>query len=134
VDWVAATANLWLGSGIGVFGTVGATDTQIEAGEGAGFDVPFIPRTFARAGVTFVHPSRLRFTVAESYIGERAGTVRNVVLEDYWTTDASISWETPDRRLLISATALNLFDAEYRLSPLVSGTGRTFAASLKARF
>jgi tetratricopeptide (TPR) repeat protein len=134
VDWVAATANLWLGSGIGVFGTVGTADTEIVAGEGAGFDVPFIPRNFARAGITFVHPSRLRITLAETYIGERAGTRGTFVLDDYWTTDGSISWETPDRRLLVSATALNLFDTEYRLSPLVSGTGRTFAASLKARF
>jgi hypothetical protein len=134
VDWVAATGHLWLGSGIGVFGTVGATDSAIEEGAGAGFGVPLIPRHFARAGVTVLHPSRVKLTLAETYVGERIGAQGPLVLDDYWTTDASVSWETPDRRLLISATALNLFDAQYRLSPLVTGAGRTFAASLKARF
>jgi outer membrane receptor protein involved in Fe transport len=134
VDWLAATANVWLGYGIGVFGTIGATETEIEAGQGAGFDVPLIPRRFARAGLTFVHPSRVKFTLAETYIGERMGARGGLPLDDYWTTDASISWESPDRHLFVSATVLNLFETDYRLSPLVAGPGRTFAATMKTRF
>jgi Flp pilus assembly protein TadD len=134
IDWLAATANVWLGHGIGVFGTIGATETEIESGPGAGFDVPLIPRRFARAGLTFVHPSRVKFTLAETYIGERMGARGGLPLDDYWTTDASISWESPDRHLFVSATVLNLFETDYRLSPLVAGPGRTFAATMKTRF
>ena len=55
-------------------------------------------------------------------------------LDSYWTTDAAITWETPDRRLLVGLTALNLFDTRYDLAFNVPGPSRTFAATMKARF
>ncbi len=134
IERIAATANLWLGYGIGVFGTVGATNSDIRSSEALGQDVPFIPGKFARTGVTFVHPSRIRFTLAETFVGDRKGNLQGLTLEDYWTTDAAISWETPDRRLFMGLTFLNIFDADYNLAPDVPGPGRTVAATLKARF
>ncbi|MBM6593704.1 FecR domain-containing protein [Microvirga pudoricolor] len=134
VDRLAATANVWLGSGIGLFGTVGFTDTEITAGDGLRNDVPFIPGRFARAGLTFVHPSRLKLTVAETYYGDLKGSLFGAKLDDYWTTDASITWETADRRLLFGVTLLNLLDADYELAPGIPGAGRTVAASVRARF
>jgi tetratricopeptide (TPR) repeat protein len=131
---LSATANLWLGHGIGVFGTVGVSPTEIRAGNVYGEAVPFVAERFARAGITFVHPSRLKFTLAETFLGDITGDLTGQPLQDYWTTDASLTWETPDRRLLLGLTVLNLFDEEFDLSVGIPGPSRTVAASLKARF
>jgi outer membrane receptor protein involved in Fe transport len=133
-DWVAATANLWLGYGVGVFGTVGGAASEIRSDEALGEPVPYVPDRFARAGITFAHPSRLKFTLTETYVGERAANFANDRLDGYWTTDAAITWETPDRRLLVGVTALNLLDAKYELAFNVPAPSRTIAATLKARF
>ncbi len=134
IERVAATANLWLGYGIGVFGTVGATSSEIRSDENRGLDVPFVAGRFARAGVSFVHPSRLKFTLAGTYVGDLKGDLTGRAIDDYWTSDASVTWETPDRRLLVGLSVLNLADRNFELAPGIAGPGRTFAASLKARF
>ena len=134
IERVAATANLWLGNGISVFGTIGAASSEIQSGNVYGNSVPFVAERFARFGATFVHPSRLKLTVAQTFLGDIKGNIVGTALEDYWTTDASITWETPDRRLLLGVTVLNLLDREYELAPTIRGHGRTIAASLKARF
>ena len=134
IERVAASANFWLGNGVGMFATLGATASEIRSGAGLGEAVPLVPGRFARAGFTFVHESRLRLTIAQSYFGDLTGNASGLPLKDYWTTDAAISWETPDRRLLFELTALNLFDAASERAPLVPGQGRTVAATIKARF
>jgi outer membrane receptor protein involved in Fe transport len=113
---------------------VGASSSEIRSGTGFGLDVPYVPGRFARAGLTFVHPSRLAVTVAQSYFADLTGDLNGQALGDYWTTDASVTWETPDRRLLFGLTLLNLFDTDYELAPNVPGPGRTVAGSLKVRF
>jgi len=139
-EWLAATVNVWLGHGIGVFGTVGGATSKILAtaedrqGQGVGEPVPYVPERFARFGMTFVHPSRLRFTLTQNFIGERSGSYDNDRLESYWTTDAAITWETPDRRFQVGLTALNLFDQRYEFGFDIPAPGRTVAASVKARF
>jgi len=139
IERVAATANVWLGHGIGVFATVGAASSDIRSGPAAGSPVPFVAERFARAGITFVHPSRLRLTVAQTFLGDLTsatplGDFVGLKLDDYWTTDASVTWETPDRRLALELTVLNLFDNEYEVLAKLPGQGRTVAASVKARF
>lgn len=139
-EWIAATVNVWLGHGIGVFGTVGGATSKILAtsedleGLGVGEPVPYVPERFARLGLTFVHPSRLRFTLAQNFIGERSGNYYNDRLESFWTTDAAITWETPDRRFQVGLTALNLFDQRYDFGFDIPAPGRTAAATVKARF
>jgi len=139
-EWLAATVNVWLGHGIGVFGTVGGATSKILAtsddleGAGIGEPVPYIPERFARFGMTFVHPSRLRFTLTQNFIGERSGNYDNDRLESYWTTDAALTWEAPDRRFQVGLTALNLFDQKYDFGFDIPAPGRTVAASVKARF
>ena len=96
--------------------------------------MPFIAGKFARAGVTFVHPSRLRLTVAGTYVGDLKGNLAGRAIDDYWTSDAALTWETPDRRLLFGLSVLNMFDEYYELVPDIRGPGRTFEASLQARF
>lgn len=134
IDRASATANVWLGYGIGVFGTVGVTNTEIRSDESLGHDLPFVAGRFARAGISFVHPSRIKLTVAETFVGDRKGGLTGAKLADFWTTDASITWETPDRRLFMGLSFLNIFDEKYELAFGVPGTGRTVAATVKARF
>jgi outer membrane receptor protein involved in Fe transport len=109
-------------------------DAHVDSAGSLDVDVPFIPGRFARAGVSFVHQSRLKITVAETYFGDLKGNLLGARLDDYWITDASVTWETPDRRLLFGVTMLNLLDKDYELAPGIPGTGRTVAASVKARF
>jgi tetratricopeptide (TPR) repeat protein len=134
IERLAATANLWLTYGIGVFGTIGTISSEVSSEEARGADVPFIAGKFARAGMTLVHPSRLRITLAGTFVGDITGDLAGREIDDYWTADAALSWETPDRRLLFGLSVLNMFDEYYELAPDVRGTGRTFEASLKARF
>jgi tetratricopeptide (TPR) repeat protein len=134
IERVAATANLWLGHGISVFGTVGSASSEIRSGNVYGQSVPFVAERFARFGATFVHPSRFKLTVAQTFLGDIKGDILGTPLEDYWTTDASVTWETPDRRLMLGVTVLNLLDREYELAPTIPGQGRIVAANLKARF
>ena len=134
VERLAASANLWLTHGIGVFGTIGTISSEVRSEEALGADVPFIAGKFARAGVTFVHPSRLRLTVAGTYVGDLKGNLAGRAIDDYWTSDAALTWETPDRRLLFGLSVLNMFDEYYELVPDIRGPGRTFEASLQARF
>ena len=134
VDRLAATANLWLTHGIGVFGTIGTISSEILSEEARGADVPFIAGKFARAGVTFVHPSRLKFTLAGTFLGDITGNLQGREIDDYWTADAALTWETPDRRLLFGLSVLNMFDEDFELAPDIRGPGRTIEASVKARF
>jgi tetratricopeptide (TPR) repeat protein len=134
IERLAATANLWLTHGIGVFGTIGTQSTEVRAGTARGNDVPLIAGDFARAGVTFVHPSRIKLTMAATYVGDFTGELSGYRLDDYWTADASLTWETPDRRLLVELSVLNMFDEEFEVARDIPGPGRTLAASVKARF
>jgi tetratricopeptide (TPR) repeat protein len=140
VDYVTATANIWLTHGIGVFGTVGIAESKTPDGAGGDVDMPFVPRRFARAGVTFVHPSRIKLSVVENYIGERYDAPGGIKLDPFWTTDLTATYETPDRRFLFSLAVLNLFDKRYdqvaarASSDAIPGAGRTIAGSLKVRF
>jgi len=132
-EWLAATVNVWLGHGIGVFGTIGGATSEVFKGRGQGEPVSYIPDRFARAGVKFVHPSRLRFTLTLNYIGERSGSYENDRLDACWTTDAAITWETPDRQFHFGVTALNLLDKDYEFGFYIPASGRTIAATIKAR-
>lgn len=140
INYLTATANLWLTHGIGVFGTVGAADSSTLGGNGLEVDVPFVPRRFARAGVTIVHPSRIRFSAIENYIGARYDAPGGVRLDPVWTTDLTASYETADRRFLFGLSLLNVFDKRYEqvaarpASEAILGAGRTLAGSMKVRF
>ncbi|MGF9756205.1 FecR domain-containing protein [Microvirga sp. 0TCS3.31] len=134
IERFAAAANLWLTHGIGVFGTIGTISSDVRSEEARGAEVPFIPGKFARAGVTFVHPSRLKFTLAGTFLGNITGNLRGREIDNYWTADAALSWETPDRRLLFGLSVLNMLDEDFELAPDIRGPGRTIEASVKARF
>lgn len=140
LDTLSASANLWLTHGVGVFGAVGLARSRTTDVNGDTVDVPYIPKRFGRAGLTFVHPSRLRFSVVQNYIGRRFDAPGGVELKPLWTTDLSASFETQDRRFLFGFSVLNLFDRRYdqwaarAQSEAVAGERRTLAASVRVRF
>jgi tetratricopeptide (TPR) repeat protein len=140
IDVLTVTANAWLSSGIGLFATLGAVESGVRDATGREVDIPYAPRRFARAGLTFVHTSRFKLTLVENYIGARSDAPGGVRLDDVWTTDVTASYETPDRRLTFGVAVLNLFDKRYDQvaarsgSESIPGAGRTVAGSLKVRF
>ncbi|GGH19731.1 TonB-dependent receptor [Alsobacter metallidurans] len=134
IDRVTATANLWLGYGVGVFASVGGADSEVTRGFGTGLPVPFVPERFARAGVTFVHPSRIKFTLAETVVSRRRGDLAGTRLDDFATTDATLSWETQDRHLQVGVGVFNIFDEKAERVSGVVGARRTITATATARF
>jgi tetratricopeptide (TPR) repeat protein len=134
IERVSGTLNVWAGEGIGLFATVGGANSRDQSPDSLRTALPFVAERFAKAGVTWVHPSRLKFTLAQSYIGQRTGDLAGTLLKEYWTTDAFLSWETPDRRLYLSLAALNLLDRRFDVAPGLPGPGRTMAATVKVRF
>ena len=137
LDRISATANLRLGHGIGLFGTVAfASSRNLDpASAGFGGPLPFVPATAARLGATWVHPANIKVTAAATYVGSRTGTAAgDVVLPGYWTADAFLTWEPFDKRIKLELAGHNLFNAGFDVAPSTPGWGRTFTGSLKARF
>lgn len=135
------TANARLGWGFGAFGTVAWTASENRTpGPGFGGPLPYVPELASRFGISFVHPSRLKITVAESYVGERVGDVSGTVLDGYWSTDALLTFEPFDKRFELNLAAYNIFDRKIEVSSepgggvRTPGWGRTFAGSLRVRF
>jgi tetratricopeptide (TPR) repeat protein len=135
LDRVAATANLRLGYGFGLFGTIAlARSRNLDAtSPGVGDSLPLVPETSARVGVTWVHPSNLKATVAATYVGERAGDETSL-LPGYWSADAFVTWEPFDKRFSLELAGHNLFNEAFDVAPLTPGWGRTFTGTLKVRF
>ncbi|MCV0395622.1 MAG: FecR domain-containing protein [Rhizobiaceae bacterium] len=137
LDRVSATANLRLGHGVGLFGTVAFADSRNLDPASAGFGgaLPFVPSTAARVGASWVHPANIKFTAAATYVGSRTGTeAGDIILPDYWTADAFLTWEPFDKRFKLELAAYNLFDTSFDVGPSTPGWGRTFTGSLKGRF
>ncbi len=130
---MSGTANVWLGRGLGVFGTVAWLDSENET---PGFDgpIPFLPEMTGRVGVSWVNPANLKVTLAATYVGERRGDLFDTTLADYWTADAFLTWEPFDKRFELDLAAYNIFDEEFDVAPSVPGWGRSFIGSLKVRF
>lgn len=135
IDRVSGTANLDLPRGFGVFATLAYTDSESQAeGFGKGDPLPYVPELSGRAGFTYVSPANLKLTVAETYVGERAGELGGDDLAPYWTTDAFLTWEPLDKRFSVELAGYNLFGTDFDVAAATPGWSRTFTGSLKVRF
>jgi tetratricopeptide (TPR) repeat protein len=137
IDRFAATANLHVGRGIGLFGTFAYTGSRNIDPTSAGFGgpLPFVANTSARFGASWVHPANIKVTAAATYVGQRTGTeAGDVVLPAYWTADAFVTWEPFDKRFKLELAGYNLFNTSFDVAPSTPGWGRTFTGSLKGRF
>jgi tetratricopeptide (TPR) repeat protein len=143
IDRLQVSANYWIGDGLGAFGSMtwnwskDTTDVLDPS-----FAVPLIPDYVAQIGLTYVHPSRWTATVAQSFVGPRlgwpyfddAGNPDGVELDAYSTTDAAITWKSLSGHLEAGFSVLNIFDNDIDMAEGVPAPGRTFFASIKARF
>jgi tetratricopeptide (TPR) repeat protein len=125
--------NAWIGGGFGVFGSVARNWTENED-PGQSGDLPLVPNWDARIGVSWVHPSQVRLTIAENFIGDRAGDLSGTRLSGYATTDLSITWQPLDRYLLLDLSVTNLMGEDFSVASDVPGPGRTVIGSIRARF
>ncbi|MCZ4094648.1 TonB-dependent receptor [Sinorhizobium psoraleae] len=135
IDRIHVSGNYWIGEGIGAFGSFTWNHSVDLTPNGAGeFEVPLVPDYRAQVGLTVVHPSRVKATVAQTFVGERVGAPFGIDLESYTTTDAAISWESPSGHLELGLQLLNAFDDDFELALGIPGPGRTVLGSVRAKF
>ena len=120
-------ANYWLGGGLGAFGSISLNDSKDTTPGFGGYEVPTVPQHVAQVGLTYVHPSRTTLKIAQTMVVAAE-------LPSYSTTDASIGWKSPSGHLELNLQVLNIFDKDYDMVFNIPGPGRTFYASMKARF
>lgn len=133
IDRITAGTNIWFGNGWGAFASASGFDSEITDGPGDG-RVPLVPDWFATAGVSWVHPAQITFTLSETVIGERLGAVDGDELDAQPITNFSIEWQPWDKRLDFSLDAINLFDQNFDLAEDVPAPGRTIILSGHVRF
>jgi predicted Zn-dependent protease len=146
-----ANANLWLTHGVGLFARYARNWTDIPGGG----DVPYVADNVGRIGVTFVHPSMVRLTIAQNFIGRRNDAssqipftfVPDARLEAVSTTNAALTWEPFDKRVRFELQGVNLFDKRYVVQsndfpvaapgffavPRIEGQRRTILATARFR-
>jgi tetratricopeptide (TPR) repeat protein len=136
IDRFAATANYWIGGGLGAFATFAYAESRNEDHDSIyyGQALPYVPETAARIGLTWVNPANIKVTLAGTYTGRRAGDAAGTPLSPYWTADAFVTWEPFDKRLELELAAYNLLDEKFEVGAYTPGWGRSFVGSLKVRF
>jgi len=135
IDRFSAAANVWIGSGLGAFGTVAWNESEDQTPfVSFGDDLPLIPNYQAQVGLTYVSPWRFKVTVAQSFVGERLASPFGSYLEPYTTTDAALNWKSDTGSLEFDLKLLNIFDTEFELANDIPGPGRSIIGRLRARF
>jgi Tfp pilus assembly protein PilF len=152
-DRLSLSTNLWLGHGLGLFGSYARTWSSIDRGIDltdvtglpvfdprsgaparlrAGSRIPYVPKDQARLGFSYVSSAMVKITLAENYVGETLNEVGGE-LGSFFTTDFSATWEPFDKRLELAFQALNIFDKRFENASGVLGQGRTLIATARVR-
>jgi tetratricopeptide (TPR) repeat protein len=135
IDRGSLSGNLLLGHGFGLSSTVAYTDSEDRDPASATFGgpLPFVPEWGGQVALTWVNEANVKATLAANYVGNRVDEV-GIELDDYWTLDASLTWEPFDKRFELDLTAYNLLDEDIEVSAGTPGWGRSFRGTLKVRF
>ncbi|OQP86547.1 hypothetical protein BTR14_10855 [Rhizobium rhizosphaerae] len=135
IDRAAITANYVIGYGFGLSGTYGRLHSRDDDSDSAthGGSLPYVPDEVGQVALTFVNPIGLSTTLAGNYTGARRGR-DGADLDGYWTLDAGLTYQTPDRHLDLTLAAYNLLDEDFDIATGVPGWGRSVKALLKVRF
>ena len=138
-DRLSVTGNYWIGNGLSAFASYSHIWSKGDAPQTED-QVPTVPENVARIGLSYVSPQRIRFTLAETYLGQRpsfpdpADPFNYSKMDGVFLTDLAASWESEDRHLSATVAVSNLFDADADVAPLVPGSPRTISASIRGRF
>ncbi|KAA9383632.1 FecR domain-containing protein [Neorhizobium galegae] len=135
IDRGSLSGNLLLGHGFGLSSTVAytASEDRDPASATFGGPLPFLPEWAGQVALTWVNDANVKATLAANYVGDRVDEV-GIELDDYWTLDASLTWEPFDKRFELDLTAYNLLDEDIEVSAGTPGWGRSFRGTLKVRF
>lgn len=149
IDRAALTANLWLGGGFGLSGTIARTFSKVDdpASPSDGRAVPYVAESAGQVALTYVSDWQYRAQIAANYFGPREDSQARSV-GDAWTLDANFVWEPLDKRVSLEVAAFNLLNEDITLSrglpgvigpdftiqPGAPGAGRSVRALLKVRF
>lgn len=143
IDRVSVAANYWVGNGLGLFGSFAWHESTDTTPGTSGDSVPLVPDYIGQLGFTYVHPARITFSVAQTFVGPRTGaqlvdevdgTPFVLALDRYSTTDLAVGWKSESGHLEIALQVLNAFDNDIEMALDVPAPGRTFLATMKARF
>ncbi|MCR6500722.1 TonB-dependent receptor [Shinella sp. CPCC 101442] len=143
IDRVNVSANYWVGEGLGLFGSFTWYDSKDTTFlTGGDLPVPLVPDYVGQVGFTYVHPSRITFSLAQTFVGERTGVQGYdldsgpfvIDIDSYTTTDAALTWKSQTGHLELGLTLLNIFDNHVDMAFDVPGPRRSFLATLKANF
>lgn len=136
IDRASFTTNTVLGGGFGLSTTLALARSEDRDPSSATFEgsLPFVPKTAGQVALTWVNEANVKATLAANYVGERTGDDQGTVLDDYWTLDASLTFEPFDRHIAFEASAYNLLNEEFELTPGVPGWGPSFKGMMKVRF
>lgn len=108
-------------------------DSEVRSESSKGLRIPFVPKTTAKLGVIWTHPSRISTHLTGIYTGAQDDTIR-LPIEGYFTADAFARWEPFNKRFSIRAGVLNLLDNDHEVTIGLPPPGRTFFVAAKARF
>ena len=131
---ISVTGNLWLTGNWGIDASWSHSHSELVTPAGNAGAIPFLPRDYGRLGVSWTDPRRIKLTAGATYVGSRRNELLNGRLNDYVSVDATANWQSPDRMFEVDLGVTNAFDKKYRIISTLPGWGRTFTASLTARF
>lgn len=134
IDRTSLSANLLLGHGFGLSSTIAYSDTDDRSSAPlAGGQLPYVPEWVGQVALTWVSEANVKATIAANYVGERVNEA-GLDLDDFWTLDASLTWEPFDKLFELELAAYNLLDEDIQLNGNTPGWGRSFRGTLKVRF
>lgn len=135
INSLGLAVNLWIRGGFGVFADSVFRKTE-NRGRGVDGrpDLPLVPRNEIRTGIVWVHPAQIRASLSAGFIGERPGEPSAGDLDDYVTTDLSLSWQPFDKHLEVGCAVANLLDVDYDQATDMPGPGRVVSVSAEVRF
>lgn len=128
--------NVWLFERFGLAAKYVLADGVNQSDGGLdGSDLPLTPDSSFSASLNWIHPRQIRATIGGTYVGDRYGDLANAItLDDYWTVNASISWEPFDRHVSIGAGLVNLLDEDFDIAAGYPAPGRAAVLSMELRY
>ena len=136
IDRASFSTNTVLGGGFGLSTTLALarSDNRDPSSATYGGNLPFVPETAGQIALTWVNEAHVKAMLAANYVGERTGDDQGTRLDDYWTLDASLTYEPFDKHIAFEASAYNLLNEKFELTPGVPGWGPSFKGMVKVRF